>query len=442
VGQVHLQPDPSPTQRGESLNQDRCDAVARRLRSSFTALVNSFPEQAATVSEMSRFLGVGRAVCQRIVLALRSDAGSADILQRFPGVRGLEQFLDAAESRKSDTSHLAAARAAVDEYAALIGAAGGSQRRLLASLAGRSTARSTPRRRESSSDHYDDEATARRAAFFDAAQSITGNRSQARIETMILRVKPDDPQHLEYILASGHVGATADAQSTPIARVTIDSSGEGDSNSKRTELATKAPVLGISPGSILREFSTNPLPTLVSRASNAELVQIFNPEGRAERPLDIIIGAAVSPASKHPALDTPALFNAGMVIGMPTRWLLMDVYLERSLARQCTPQMGVIRMGFGGPLRHHHPDERWYDRLPDDPSLELLGPGLARKPSRAYPRATELAAHLLQCAGWAADQFICFRCEVQFPIWETEYVMTFNFEEPRPIDVPEPFRRA
>lgn len=426
-----------------TLTPDRYSRVAERLRSTLGALVNALPEQSSTVTEMSRYLEIGRAVCQRIVLALRSDSGAEDILQRFPGVRGLEQYLDAAERRQIDASLIASARAAVDEYAALIGAAGGSQRRLLANLGGRQRVPNTPLQAGATIGGNEslDEAGRRRAALFEAAQAITGNRSHARIEVTFFRVNADDPKSLDMLMASGHVGATADEYSVPVARVTREASPNGDLIYDRKELDNQKQVLGISPGCILQGFSTHPLPSLVSRLSGGLLIQVFNPEGRVERPFDIVVGTASAPAGTNPLYESPAIENCGMIIGMPTRWLLMDVYLERSLARQCTPQMSVLRLGMAGPLGHNHPDSRWYDRIPDEPTLELLGPGLARKPSRAYERSTELAAHLLRRSGWSADQFVCFRCEVQYPYWEMEYVMTFNFEEPKTYDIPAAFKR-
>lgn len=433
---------PIPTEGGVGL--DRCERVAARLKASFQALIRALPEQASTVAEMSRFLGVGRAVCQRITLALRSGSGPIDVLQRFPGIKGLEQFLDAAERKRVDAGAVAGARAALDEYAALIGAAGGSQRRLIATLGARRSGGAA--RRASAEDNNDNQqfndSTAARESFFNAAQGITGTRCHARIEVLFARVRPDMPDHIEIVAASGLVGATADVGGTPIARVTRSTSGQAPPNSIRTDLETKAPILGISPGALLKPFSTDPIPSVISRAGEGMLVQVFNPEGRSDRPLDIIVGSASSPDTKHPALDTPPIFGVGTIIGMPSRWLLMDIYLERSLARGGTPQIAVFRLGITGPLAHSDPDCRWFDRLPEDPPLELLGPGIARRPSRAYPRCRELAAHLLERAGWAADQFIGFRCEVEYPIWETEYLMSFRYDEPPALDIPPAFRRS
>src|SRR5690606_33721155 len=111
-----------------------------------------------------------------------------------------------------------------------------------------------------------------------------------------------------------------------------------------------------------------------------------------DTPIDMAVATAMSPAAMHPRLDDPPIWNCGMVIAMPSRWLLMDVYLERPIAQLCVPSMSVMRMGFNGPLGHRYPDDRWYDRFPDAPPVQLLGPGVARRGTRAYARASELAS--------------------------------------------------
>lgn len=419
----------SPSGGSSRPELERCARIATRLHAAFRALARSFPEQYSTVTEMSRFLGVGRGVCQRIALALRAEDDPLDILQRFPGLRGMEQFVDAAEVRELDSSHIAAARAALDEYAALIGAAGGSQRRLLASIANRKLREGAipDSAGESHEAAPDDEEG--RAALFHAAQRLIGARCTSRVEVLVLRVRRENPDELEMIEASVLANVTADASGLPITRIARASSSQGATESERAGLEPGSSVLGISPGAILEHFSSNPLPTVTSRLRSGDFIQVFNPDGRMDTPIDMAVATAMSPAAMHPRLDNPPIWNCGMVIAMPSRWLLMDVYLERPLAQACVPSMSVMRMGFNGPLGHKYPDDRWYDRFPDAPPVQLLGAGIARRGTRAYARASELASYLFERAGWNPERFLCVRCEVAFPVWDSQYVMTMDFSE-------------
>lgn len=423
-GRTATQTNAAPTGPGPDV--DRCANVAVRLRRTFGALVATVPEEHASVADMSRYLDVGRNICQRVRLALNADGDPLNVLQRFPGVDGLTQFLEAARRRGLSEDKIAGARAALDDYAALIGAAGGSQRRLIATIEARKPA-SKPDERAAPDG---DEQLATREAFYEAARALTGSHCEARVEVLFLRPRPGHPDEIDMLEASGIVGAAWRADSLPIARVTRGEDHAGFTETLRTEVDTPEPVLGISPGSLLDAFSTKPLPSVASRTRLGELVQVFNPRGGAsERPIDIVVGTAMSPAAAHPRLDDPPIWNVGMVIGMPCRWLLMDVYMERSLARASLPTMSVVRMGFTGPLGNRHPDDRWYDLLPPPPTIEMLGVGLHARPTPAYPRAHELASHLLGRAGWDEDRFIGVRCAVPFPIWEMQYVMCFDFGE-------------
>ena len=414
--------------RQASLELARCVQIAHRLQTAFRALVRTFPEQASTVTEMARFLDIGRGICQRIMLALREETNPLEVLQRFPGIRGLELFLHSAEARHIDPVHISAARAAVDEYSSLIGAAGGSQRRLIANLARHTTTKS-----RNDPDLIvtteESEALAARAALFESSTRITGTRSESRAEVLILRVHPDSQDEVEMVEASVLSDVTADSNSMPITRIARASSSKGVTESDRAALDPDATILGISPGSILERFSTLPLPNVTSRLHSGDFVQVFNPNGRTEKPLTMAVATAMSPAAPHPRLDSPPLWNCGMAIAIPSRWLLIDVYLERPLAQACVPTMSVINMGFNGPLGHRHPDDRWHDHFPDPPTLQLLGPGIARRASRAYPRAVELASYLFEKSGWDPSRYICIRCEVPFPIWNSQYVMTLDFSD-------------
>ena len=421
--------------RQTSLELARCVQIAHRLQTAFHSLVRTFPEQASTVTEMARFLDIGRGICQRIMLALREETDPLEVLQRFPGTRGLELFLHSAEARHIDPVTISAARAAIDEYSALIGAAGGSQRRLIANLARHTTTK--PRNdRDLIVTSEESEALTARAALFESCRRITGTCSESRAEVLLLRGHPDSPDEVEMIEASVLSDVTADSNSMPITRVARASSSKGVSESGRAALDPEATILGISPGSILERFSTVPLPTVTSRLRSGDFIQVFNPNGRTEKPLTMAVATAMSPAAPHPRLDTPPLWNCGMAIAIPSRWLLIDVYLERPLAQACVPTMSVINMGFNGTLGHRHPEERWHDHFPDPPTLQLLGPGIARRTTKAYPRAVDLAAYLFEKSGWDPDRFVCIRCEVPFPIWNSQYVMTLDFSDATPPNTP------
>ena len=88
---------------------------------------------------MSRYLDLVRPTCQRIVQTLAEPDPSPETLISLPGVRGLEQFLEALKARGGDARAIEIASAAIQQFDAFLERTGGSQAKLAARLdAGRS----------------------------------------------------------------------------------------------------------------------------------------------------------------------------------------------------------------------------------------------------------------------------------------------------------------
>ena len=71
--------------------------------------------------------------------------------------------------------------------------------------------------------------------------------------------------------------------------------------------------------------------------------------------------------------------------------------------------------------------DRWFDRLPDRPRLEHLGMGLDRASCPAYPRLGELAEYLCNSQGWNPNEFVGYQCQVTYPLWGAQYLLSFEF---------------
>jgi hypothetical protein len=93
--------------------------------------------------------------------------------------------------------------------------------------------------------------------------------------------------------------------------------------------------------------------------------------------------------------------------------------------------------GERGPAPVNLAAQRWLDRLPDRPTLEHLGFGFEQAGSTAYPRMTHLIGHLCNSQGWDPNEFVGHRCQVDFPVWGVQYIMSFDFgggESERELD--------
>ena len=155
--------------------------------------------------------------------------------------------------------------------------------------------------------------------------------------------------------------------------------------------------------------------------------------------VDLFI-ASRSSRGKLPQREDPPLINYSVLADAPPRRLIASVHLHRSLARGCIASAGCYvlgtrgtmstRLGAGGAAECGRPSERWFDRLTHRLTVEYLGPGFEGIDVDAYPRMRELYAHLLSAHSWDAEEFLGFRCVVDFPVWNAEYLLSLDFGTP------------
>jgi hypothetical protein len=113
------------------------------------------------------------------------------------------------------------------------------------------------------------------------------------------------------------------------------------------------------------------------------------------------------------------------MVSFPARHMVFDVLLHREIACRCIPSL-ELHLWSPEPSGQHR--ARWSTRFAGGPKLEMMGAGLERAATRAYPRYTELAAHVMEKQGWNPRELIGYRCEVAYPLWRGGYCMSFDFE--------------
>ena len=361
---------------------------------------------------MSRHLDVVRPTCQRIVQALGGPEPRPEMLAALPGVRGLEQFLEALRARGADQRALDFAAAAVSQLASFIEQAGGSQSRLAARLGA-----SHPRPEAASL-----QAEAERAALFEAASRLTGRSIGTSVSLYIFQPAARDASLLERMLAHGQISSRVRPGGMPM----VLSSGNTltfEQPDGPARLLDDAPAAGRTQSAILAPFTTHPLPTVTSRGGGGKLVQVIDPDAlRSEIEIDVVLGER----SRHPMRDDqgkPTLDEVWTLVNAPTRQLLFDVYLHEGLERRYRPSVDA-QMWY--PNLSSPGDDRWITRFPGQPRLQLLGRGVAQAASQAYPRHTQLTAFFFDRLGLDPDRFVGFRCEVAYPIWRAGYRMAFE----------------
>jgi hypothetical protein len=385
------------------------------------------PPTARNASGLARHLGIDRTTCQRAVFAVSRPYPGTELFSRLPGVKALARIAEAAAAAEPAPARatLDALEAAIDQFQELVATTGGSlarlTRRLERSTAVGHAATHTPRSQAESS------ALGARMRLYEAAAELTGRSSACWVAVYAYR-PTSDGQTVEVFRAHGLVGHVARADAVPLTVHNFTrKTDEGESpQPERFASLENVEVEGRNGTVVLEEFSSDPVPLVTSRQPDEFLVQSIDERAPAiGHPVDLMLSARTS--MPHPVLQSPPIEEAWALLNFPCRHLLFDIWMHRDLACSCIPSLDTH---LWGPDFSTQLGDRWRTRFADSPPLQLLGPGLRRSSPPAYPRLGELTQHLFSRVSLEPDEFVGFRCDVEYPLWRAGYCVSFDFTRP------------
>jgi len=388
--------------------------VARRLRSELRSLVNHLPESDRGGSRMSRRLGIDRSVCQRVLAALKPGVPDLEIPARVPGVQGLRAFVHAMRSDGAPGEAVDHAESAVQEYGKLVDETGGSQAALTRRI-------ETTAPGDGDGDFEETLRSARESAFY-AGVDLVGHAAETSVFVSAHNAVGGG-MHLARL--TGHYRFTSRRGATPM----VFSFGAYSSDSTSDENALRnldgSPVHGRGTDGILRGLSSDPVPIISSRQSQAKMLQIVDYDVSINQgPLDIFIAYKWAKPSVHPKEENPPVQESWAFMQHPARHLVFDTFVHKKFVRECIASSGVYLMQ---PDAAAYIGQRWMDQIVDTPDMRILPPDLRRCGTPYYPRQVELLERFFGELGWDPSEFVGHRCEVLYPIWSAGYCMTFDY---------------
>jgi len=408
------------SRRTEPLSSEqwgRAERLASRLRGELGTIVEALPAHARGASGMARHIGVVRNTCQRVVSVLQEPAADAGTLARLPGVKGLEQFLDACVGVGVDRDVIALGEAAVREFDRFIKESAGSQSKLADRIAAV----------ENQADGHSLCSMQARADLYTAAANVTGRACEVAISLEAYRPAPGHPDKIERAVVNGLIQTTVTPGGIPASILAGDTMDPESEPQPAPVSLDEQPAKGVTPSAILAEFSTSPLPTVTTRGPGSQLVQVVDPERLEPGQMFDVVTAR---RFVHPKVNpdgTAALDSVWSLVNCPSRRLIFDVYFHRDMERLFRPAIDA-QMWF--PNLESPTGDRWLTRFPAQPKLQLLGVGLSAAASPFYARQAELTAHSFERLGWDPNELVGFRCEVEYPIWRAGYCMTLDYITP------------
>lgn len=418
---------------GETLTGDEVVAaakVAQRLRGELLVLFNLLPPPARTGVGLARHLGIDRGTGTRVANVCRKPLPELEILRHLPGIKGLEQVLDAMAAHNYDRASIDAARVAVGQFERLIHDHGGSQTRLSEKIAAAETGLNAE-----DEDAAERRRIEHRRTLFEGAVATLGQRSLLRTNVMVFRPTPGSDNKMDQAMLRGIFGYQARPDAPPYVLRTFgkndDVVGTPIGEVAYTTLDGKE-ARGLMGGTVLEDFTSKPIPLVTARGSGRESLLTIDPDRSASgTPQDIAIAHEMIGEWLLPVYDNPPTHEVSSYIRGPSAALILDVFLHRSMAARCLPSLKVYQSspGIFDSLSDH-----WYDQLPHPPRLQLLGSDPQNLPSRLHPRHADLTRTFFERLKWNLGEFVGYRCEVEYPLWSGFYCIIFDYGAAREDD--------
>lgn len=341
-----------------------------------------------------------------------------EFLVRLPGTRGLQLFVDAVAARGLPPGEREAAMTAIDLADRAVREIAGSQSALSRRL---SAAQGSGAARAMSAAATDATVMELLAGV---GEHLTGRWSETLLLTQFYRPVGGDDRRVEKATINGYIRHRTRPGAMPLI-VTHRAQSFTDPGGRAEFSDLGGSVRGLLGNAVMAEYSTQPLPIVTARGPRGGMVHTIDPIASGhDDPIDLVIARRTPEPTLHPAHDTPPIEEVWYSIRFPARRMVFDVFLHRSMARQCIASLD---------LHATPPDvagrqaERWLTRLPRPPRLTMLGDDVSSAGTSAYPRYVELLDTMLGRLRWPAEEFVGFRCEVDFPMWNGVYIMSFDF---------------
>lgn len=394
---------------------ERCAQVVLRLCSELDAFLSQVTRSRRTALGLSRNLNIDRNTCQRALAALANTGEPLRALLRLPGPKGLRQLAEAGGASGTKSRKRQPLLAAIEQFESLIWDLGPSQSKLL--LRVKATLEPVP----AAAVHPLD-ADKARIAHFNASAALTGIDMDVHITVGALRRIPAQPDRFEQVGVTGWVGMRSRGPGLPFSVGTV---------TLKDRMGEVADVVHVSPiGSRLTEneglieaFSSKPLPQVTARSEGGVAIQYVDLRKQTQaKPSDIILARHRAPI-EDPRSSGDPVWSQIARIKYPARRMILDLFLERSIAIG-TPWSASY---LWHPSLTGHPQRHWHERLPGTLRVSVLGVGLSMAKSEIWNRYDAMLAHVFSTVGWPAEEFIGYRCEIDYPIWGATYFLSFDF---------------
>jgi hypothetical protein len=386
--------------------QARITQVGRDLGETFCKLLDAIPGGPHRPQWLAQQLGVNAVLTSRLLKAAQ-QRDPLVVAHVMPGPEPLRRLLRAAEKQKINRRLIQDAADAVDRFQQLIDAEAGDRSALDAIISG-----------------WLPDARAKveliaKQSVFRGVSHLLGTSCEVAHYTMMLHPSAPKGDRADQLLITNIHGLRRVRPGASINYDTIHSSSP--------MLTIEGESVDSIHGLLLEQFCSLPVPQLsvVHRGDIAQYTLLGQDVG--VRSAVDLVHATYLPGNKQVQRqfsDPPRTTPMAIGIDPPSRTFLFDVILHRDIFPKQTPRLDVYRTAGAVASPQGMRDEM--HRLDILESIQPLGQGIAAWRSADSPKHHEIMAHVCARRGWDPAHLRGYRCRMDYPMYSTEVVISFD----------------
>ena len=108
----------------------------------------------------------------------------------------------------------------------------------------------------------------------------------------------------------------------------------------------------------------------------------------------------------------------------PTRELVLDVFMTKSLAAAGVPSASVT---WAGKWLTDGLSVPWHDRLPGSLPVTVMQGSSVDNPCRYCPGYVEMLSDVCSETSWDMRELVCHRLYMRYPLWGAAHLLVFDF---------------
>ena len=395
----------------KSLNQ-----TGLELQSSIGKVIEQFPKSAQSISGLSKWLTINRSNAQRILNAIKRSNDGVEVICNLPGIAGLSEFVQLANSKSIESSLISNAEQAIGKFQSQISEYGRSHSEIKRLLT---------RHHSSLKADAEQDFTALRELQFNSISKLLGESTEFLFCGCLIKENSFNSNFLcEHAIVHKN-GINIEKKARPLFQYySHENLPEFDGPeiiTTNTKLKDNTFQVAIADDLTSAEVTAG-----YSGYSQTHSCLLFDKLDRSKGPFDATFIFTNPDEIKNPLVSNTQSSSTAISIKNPTKRLIMMVFIEKKLDRCSTVNVGCYSTNHSVPEGQLSAKEVWSDRLPEYPELKVIN---LQSPSAQNIDGIDIKKYydyLFSCSDLDPTEFVCYLMDVPFPIWSSCYRIYFE----------------